>query len=183
MTAPHSEPDIVVCEDREALNLEAASRFVDLAAEAIANRDRFMVALSGGSTPKALFELLATDEWRARVDWSRTHLFWGDERFVPKDHADSKVQIRRASAIDPSWLLDLYLDRIEERDELVWDPRRERVERVARMTYDGLAIDEQRDVDGARRAGPAAAELLAKQAIAAGIEKFVDPEKLVQWRA
>ena len=95
----------------------------------------------------------------------------------------SKVQIRRASAIDPSWLLDLYLDQIEERDELVWDAKRERVERVARMTYDGLAIDEQRDVEGARRAGPAAAELLAKQAIAAGIEKFVDAEKLVQWRA
>ena len=62
------------------------------------------------------------------------------------------------------------------------------------MTYDGLAIDEQRDVyktappsapavDGARRAGTPAAELLAKQAIAAGIERFVDAEALAQWRA
>jgi ATP-dependent helicase HrpB len=95
----------------------------------------------------------------------------------------TKVQIRRASAIEASWLLDLYMDRIAERDELVWNAQRERVERVVQMTYDGLAIDEQRDVEGARRAGPAAAELLAKQAIAAGIEKFVDLDALLQWRA
>jgi 6-phosphogluconolactonase len=99
MTAPHSEPDIVVCEDREALNREAASRFVDLAAQAIAERGRFTVALSGGSTPKALFELLATDEWRSRVDWSRTHLFWGDERFVPKDHADSNYRMANEALV------------------------------------------------------------------------------------
>lgn len=93
MTAPHSEPDIIVSEDREALNREAASRFVAIAERAIAERGRFMVALSGGSTPKALFELLSTDEWRSKVDWSRTHLFWGDERFVPKDHADSNYRM------------------------------------------------------------------------------------------
>ncbi|HEX4450626.1 MAG TPA: ATP-dependent helicase HrpB [Kofleriaceae bacterium] len=93
------------------------------------------------------------------------------------------VQIRRASAIEASWLLDLYLDRIAERDELVWDAERQRVERVVQMTYDGLAIDEHRDVEGARRAGRAAAELLAKQAIAAGIERFVDKDALAEWRA
>ncbi|MFN0249785.1 MAG: ATP-dependent helicase HrpB [Kofleriaceae bacterium] len=97
--------------------------------------------------------------------------------------AQTKVQIRRASAIQASWLLDLFLDRIEERDELVWDAKRERVERVVQMTYDGLAFDESRDVEGARRAGRPAAELLAKQAIAAGIEKFVDKDELAQWRA
>ncbi len=94
----------------------------------------------------------------------------------------AKVQIRRASAIEPSWLLDLYLDRVAERDELVWDGKKERVERIAQMTYDGLPIDEQRDVEGARRAGRPAAELLARQAIAAGIEKFIDKEALAEWR-
>ncbi|MDB4960663.1 MAG: hrpB [Myxococcales bacterium] len=94
----------------------------------------------------------------------------------------TKVQIRRASAIDASWLLDLYLDRVDERDELVWDARKERVERLTQMTYDGLPIDEQRDVEGARRAGRAAAELLARQAIAAGIEKFIDKDELAEWR-
>ena len=95
----------------------------------------------------------------------------------------TKVQIRRASAVDPSWLLDLYLDRVEERDELVWNADKQRVERIAQMTYDGLAIDEHRDVEGARRAGRPAAELLAKQALAAGIERFVDADELAQWRA
>jgi ATP-dependent helicase HrpB len=75
------------------------------------------------------------------------------------------------------------MDRIAETDELVWNAPKERVERIVQMTYDGLPIDEQRDVDGARRAGRAAAELLAKQAIAAGIERFVDADALSQWRA
>jgi ATP-dependent helicase HrpB len=92
----------------------------------------------------------------------------------------TKHQIRRASAIDPAWLLDLYLDRIAETDELVWNAARERVERVVQMTYDGLAIDEQRRPSEATRA---AAELLAKQAIAAGIDRFVDRDALAQWRA
>ncbi|HEV7557243.1 MAG TPA: ATP-dependent helicase HrpB, partial [Kofleriaceae bacterium] len=92
----------------------------------------------------------------------------------------AKVSIRRASAIEASWLLDLYLDRIAERDELVWNAPKERVDRVAQMTYDGLAIDESR-----RPAEPtrAAADLVAKQAVAAGIERFVDADALAQWRA
>lgn len=93
------------------------------------------------------------------------------------------VQIRRASAIDPSWLLDLYFDRVSERDALEWNRDRERVEQVKQLTYDGLVIDEHRDVDGARRAGLAATQLLAAQAIAAGIERFVDGDALGQWRA
>lgn len=95
----------------------------------------------------------------------------------------SRVQIRRASAIEPTWLLDLYLERIEERDELVWNAAKQRVERVTQLTYDGLVIDESRDVQGARAAGPAAAALLAREAIAAGIEKLVDAEDFARWRA
>lgn len=95
----------------------------------------------------------------------------------------SRVQIRRASAVDASWLLDLYMDRIAEVDELVWNASKERVERIAQMTYDGLPIDEQRDVEGARRAGAAAARVLAKQALAAGIQRFINPDALTEWRA
>ena len=93
MTAAQPNPDIIICDDKESLYREAATRFADLASKAIAERGRFMVALSGGSTPKALFELLATDAWRGKVDWSRTHLFWGDERYVPKDHKDSNYRM------------------------------------------------------------------------------------------
>jgi ATP-dependent helicase HrpB len=92
----------------------------------------------------------------------------------------SRVQIRRASGIEASWLLDLYLDRIAETDELIWNGQKERVERVVRMTYDGLPIDEQRATAPADRA---TAEALARQALAAGIERFVDADALAQWRA
>ncbi len=92
----------------------------------------------------------------------------------------AKVTIRRASAIEASWLLDLFLDRIAERDEVVWVAGKERVERVAQMTYDGLVFDEQRTV---AQAGPAAAAVLAREAIAAGIERFVDADALATWRA
>jgi len=53
---------------------------------AIAKTGDFAIALSGGSTPKALYEKLAEPPYRDAFPWSRTHLFWGDERFVP--HAD-----------------------------------------------------------------------------------------------
>ena len=95
----------------------------------------------------------------------------------------SKSQIRRASAIDPAWLIDLFLDRIVERDELSWNSERNRVERVTQMMYEGLVIDESRDLEAARNAGSPAAAILAKQALAAGIERFVDAAALTQWRA
>jgi ATP-dependent helicase HrpB len=92
----------------------------------------------------------------------------------------TRVQIRRASAIEPTWLLDLYVERVADRVELVWNAERERVERVERLDYDGLAIDEQRAPAPADRA---TAELLARQAIAAGLDRFVDRDALAQWRA
>jgi 6-phosphogluconolactonase len=99
MSAAQSNPDIVICDDRDALNVEIANRFVAIAHDAIAARGRFNVALSGGSTPKALFELLATDAWLGKVDWANTHLFWGDERFVPQDHSDSNYRMTREALI------------------------------------------------------------------------------------
>nr|HEX4313824.1 ATP-dependent helicase HrpB [Kofleriaceae bacterium] len=98
-----------------------------------------------------------------------------------RGHA-GKVQIRRASAIHADWLLELYFDRITERDDLVWNAAKQRVERTTAIVYDGLAIDEQRDVDGARRAGRAASEVLAREAVAA-IASLVDADALAQWTA
>jgi 6-phosphogluconolactonase len=46
-------------------------------------KDRFTIALSGGETPKKLYQTLATDAYREKINWSRLHIFWGDERFVP----------------------------------------------------------------------------------------------------
>jgi 6-phosphogluconolactonase len=82
-------PGVVVFEDAPAVAREGAARFVSLAREAIAARHVFHVALSGGKTPAALFRRLAEDDLRGAVDWSRTHLYWSDERTVPPTHPDS----------------------------------------------------------------------------------------------
>jgi 6-phosphogluconolactonase len=63
---------------------------------AIAQRDRFTLALSGGSTPKPLYESLS----QQTLPWDKVHLFWGDERYVPSDHPDSNERMARRAWID-----------------------------------------------------------------------------------
>ncbi|MEJ5252907.1 MAG: 6-phosphogluconolactonase [Armatimonadota bacterium] len=77
-------------------------------AEAIARQAqgaRLTLALSGGSTPRALYALLAS-EYRLRIDWSRVHLFWGDERYVPHDHPASNYRMARETLIEPLGIPD-----------------------------------------------------------------------------
>jgi 6-phosphogluconolactonase len=64
-----------------------------LLARALATDGRFAVCLTGGSTPKRLYELLATAPWLERFPWHRTHWFWGDERFVPHDDPQSNFHM------------------------------------------------------------------------------------------
>ena len=73
----------------------AARLFVDYAWQSIAKHGEFMAALSGGNTPRMLFELLASDEFRGQVDWAKVHVFWSDERAVPPDHPDSNYGMAR----------------------------------------------------------------------------------------
>ena len=73
----------------------AAERFAKAADEAIRVGGRFSACLSGGSTPRSVYELLASDQYRNHVDWSRTHIFFGDERCVPADHPDSNYRMVR----------------------------------------------------------------------------------------
>ncbi len=106
------------------------------------------------------------------------------ELVVAVDAAEAsrgKVSIRRASRVEPLWLLDLYPERVADRDELVWNRDAERVERAQRTTFDGLAIDEHLD-PAAARLDPRAGEVLAREALAAGIERFIDAERLAGWR-
>jgi 6-phosphogluconolactonase len=86
-------PELLTFPDREALSRAAAQQFVEIARGAIASRGRFAVALSGGSTPRDLYEQLKSDEVRAQVDWEHCHFFWGDERAVPPDHPDSNFRM------------------------------------------------------------------------------------------
>jgi 6-phosphogluconolactonase len=91
---------VIVCEDVAALILEAARRIVAAAQDAIGKRGRFILALSGGSTPKPLYELLGTDPWRSQVDWASTHIFLADERFVPADDPQSNFRMIRQALLN-----------------------------------------------------------------------------------
>ena len=82
-------PTIRVASSLEDLTRQAAERFVKSAGDAVVATGRFAVALSGGSTPQALFTLLASDQFVHQVDWSKLHVLFSDERCVPADHAQS----------------------------------------------------------------------------------------------
>jgi 6-phosphogluconolactonase len=82
------KPQIRIFQNIEGLSLAAAALFVEQAAQSIRERNRFLVALNGGSTPTRLFYLLAAD-FRELVDWSHVHVYWGDERCVPPDDPGS----------------------------------------------------------------------------------------------
>jgi 6-phosphogluconolactonase len=76
---------IRIYSSHESLSEAAAELFVARAEAAIKARGRFSVALSGGSTPRRTYEILARAPFRDRVAWSHVHVFWGDERCVPPD--------------------------------------------------------------------------------------------------
>ena len=80
--------EIRIFNDVENLSRAAANLFTAQAAESINEWDRFLLALNGGNTPMRLFQLLGTD-FRQQVNWSKLHIFWGDERCVPPDDPGS----------------------------------------------------------------------------------------------
>jgi 6-phosphogluconolactonase len=84
---------INICQNKEKLAEKLATHFVDLAKASIEADGRFTVALSGGSTPKALYSLLATDEYAKQIAWDKVFFFWGDERCVPHDSPDSNYRM------------------------------------------------------------------------------------------
>lgn len=87
-----------VFDDLESLSRAAAAYFIQVATDAIAARGRFLVALNGGGTPKRLFQLLASEP--DEMDWSRAHVFWGDERCVPPDDAESSYALAKELLLD-----------------------------------------------------------------------------------
>jgi 6-phosphogluconolactonase len=97
--------------DLDALSEAAADELTALARAAIAERGTFHVALSGGSTPRHLFERLAR-AGRDALPWDHVELWWGDERTVPPDHADSNYGMARRALIDPLGLDAAHVHRM-----------------------------------------------------------------------
>jgi 6-phosphogluconolactonase len=82
-------PSIMVYRDIDSLSRAAADNFSQAADQAIQERKRLLVALSGGSTPKRLFQILSQPPRAQRLLWEQIHFFWCDERLVPPDHPES----------------------------------------------------------------------------------------------
>ncbi|MBD2430264.1 MULTISPECIES: 6-phosphogluconolactonase [Fischerella] len=87
---------IEVLPDQKALIARAKELILSQINAAIAQRGRFTIALSGGSTPKPLYEAIATQN----LPWDKIHVFWGDERYVPPDHPDSNEGMARRAWLD-----------------------------------------------------------------------------------
>ena len=93
--------EIAVLPDAESLAVAGADEFARSAAEAIGKRGFFHVALSGGSTPRALYRRLTKPPHRAAIPWESVRFFFGDERSVPPDNERSNFRMARKELFDP----------------------------------------------------------------------------------
>ena len=99
MSTPEARPRVQVFDDAEAVARGAAERFVELGQAAIDARGCLSVGLAGGSTPKRTYELLASEAYREQLNWSKVHIFFGDERCVPPDHSESNYRMANEALI------------------------------------------------------------------------------------
>jgi 6-phosphogluconolactonase len=122
---------VAIYPDEDSLMRAEAEHLVSLGGDAIVERGRFLLALAGGSTPRRLYEILSTPTFAHRIDWSRTHVFWGDERCVPPDHPESNYRMAR----------EALLDRVPIPQENVHRMRGEDTPERAAQAYEGLLHD------------------------------------------
>jgi 6-phosphogluconolactonase len=105
--------EVDVFADVKALTEAAAKRFAQLATEAVGEHGVFAVALSGGSTPKALYRLMAADQAiRSQIPWSKVYVFFGDERHVPPDHADSNFRMANEAMLQSLGTEQVHVHRV-----------------------------------------------------------------------
>jgi len=98
-----------------ALASRAAQYFVEMAEEAVVARGRVRIAISGGSTPKAAFQLMGDPHqpWSARIPWDQLELYWVDERCVPPDDQESNFRMTREALLDHAPLRPEHIHRME----------------------------------------------------------------------
>src|SRR5688500_7255561 len=121
---------IKIFSDNEALNLFAAEKIVEIYNEAIKMTDSFVVALSGGSTPKSLYGLLSR-KFKDKIDWSKVFFFFSDERNVLPDDKKSNFRMAKENLFEP---LKIPVEQI-----LQWDTDLENPEKIA-VEYETGAI-------------------------------------------
>ncbi len=93
-------PELLVAPDASALIEMLAARLVLTARQSIEARGAFSLALSGGSTPRALYQKLASPEWKSQIDWSKCDIVFGDDRAVAPDDSLSNYRMAKESLLD-----------------------------------------------------------------------------------
>lgn len=93
--------DIKVAKNADALSAFAANLFIDIGRESIMMKGSLTIALAGGSTPRKLYSLLASERYRNDLDWNRASFFFGDERHVPTDSDESNYRMANETLLAP----------------------------------------------------------------------------------
>ncbi|MGZ8549993.1 MAG: 6-phosphogluconolactonase [Chitinophagaceae bacterium] len=89
-----------ISKNSDELSVKFADWLVNYTDEVLKKQDRFTLVLSGGSTPRKLYKLLASEQYKNRIDWSKLHFFWGDERFVPLDDERNNAKMAFDELLD-----------------------------------------------------------------------------------
>ncbi|MCV9927507.1 6-phosphogluconolactonase [Flavobacterium sp. LS1R49] len=115
---------IQIYNNTEEINTAAADLFVAAAQQAIAERDKFTVVLTGGSSPAGIYKLLASDDYKSKIDWAKVFIFWGDERWVPLNDDLSNAKMSYATLlshvpIPKSNIFEMYKDGVTPEDYAV----------------------------------------------------------------
>ncbi len=132
--------EILRFSDLHALSLEVARRISSLAREEVKRKGVFNMVLSGGKTPMTLYSILP-DLYPPEL-WSRTHLFWGDERCVPPDHRESNYGMAHRSLLSRITIPEGNIHRMEGEVK----PVERAAERYERVLRDHLSDPERRDL-------------------------------------
>src|SRR5262245_38235704 len=135
MDVPNNKGQMEVCDSAADVAKRAAELFVKMADDR-RSAGRFNAALSGGSTPKALFSLLAAPPYIDQVPWDIVNLFWGDERCVPPDHKDSNYRMTKEAMLSRVPLKESQIHRIE--GELDPQAAAEKYSQVLQSFFKGL---------------------------------------------
>ncbi|RKH93756.1 ATP-dependent helicase HrpB [Corallococcus sp. AB004] len=149
----------------QALMLSVLAGYPDRVARRRRPRSPELLMFGGGTTSLSEFSVVQDAELMVAVD--------------AEERPGRGAVVRLASTVEAEWLLDLYPDALEEVDTLQWNADSRRVERLTRLAYGNLMLEETRTP-----APPSeeAARVLAEAALAAGPERFAEPEALEQWR-